>query len=289
MARKIEYSEEIWNRLKEVYESSPKITWQALVDQVGEELGCEMPSPSVVRRKALAEKWKKKAKSLVKKTAQELNKEIKKLTKKNNGQENTQTTDKSEKSDSQNSVKKTSNIAEFNSQNSKNNGHNNGGRSTVNENYLKSALVVKNNRIRAHKLGELITDTIDSVIHIRDEVLNLNNPTEEQLALVKFKMGLICQVVDLNVKQSISISNIAKTEAMFWGLDVDDLKDQSEVQARRSSVISGAEERMAIAKANMKKKKEEAFMRKLALIEAGEVEPEDEKSENCAGKMPDLI
>ncbi len=275
MARKIEYSEEIWNRLKEVYESSPKITWQALVDHVGEELGCEMPSPSVVRRKALAEKWKKKAKSLVKKTAQELNKEIKKLTKKNNGQENTQTTDKSEKSDSQNSVKKTSNIAEFNSQNSKNSGHNNGGRSTVNENYLKSALVVKNNRIRAHKLGELITDTIDSVIHIRDEVLNLNNPTEEQLALVKFKMGLICQVVDLNVKQSISISNIAKTEAMFWGLDVDDLKDQSEVQARRSSVISGAEERMAIAKANMKKKKEEAFMRKLALIEAGEVEPDD--------------
>ncbi|ANC35816.1 hypothetical protein ACLK98_001309 [Acinetobacter baumannii] len=280
MARKIEYSEEIWNRLKEVYESSPKITWQALVDQVGEELGCEMPSPSVVRRKALAEKWKKKAKSLVKKTAQELNKEIKKLTKKNNGQENTQTTDKSEKSDSQNSVKKTSNIAEFNSQNSKNNGHNNGGRSTVNENYLKSALVVKNNRIRAHKLGELITDTIDSVIHIRDEVLNLNNPTEDELALVKFKMGLISQVVDLNVKQSISISNIARTEAMFWGLDVDDLKDQSEVQARRSSVISGAEERMAIAKANMKKKKEEAFMRKLALIEAGEVEPEDEKSEN---------
>ncbi|HCT3677707.1 hypothetical protein MJ012_01735 [Acinetobacter baumannii] len=280
MARKIEYSEEIWNRLKEVYESSPKITWQALVDHVGEELGCEMPSPSVVRRKALAEKWKKKAKSLVKKTAQELNKEIKKLTKKNNGQEDTQDTEISEKSDSQKSVKKTSNIAEFNSQNSKNSGHNNGGRSTVNENYLKSALVVKNNRIRAHRLGELITDTIDSVIHIRDEVLNLNNPTEEQLALVKFKMGLICQVVDLNVKQSISISNIAKTEAMFWGLDVDDLKDQSEVQARRSSVISGAEERMAIAKANMKKKKEEAFMRKLALIEAGEVEPEDEKSEN---------
>ncbi|EHU2621990.1 hypothetical protein AZH00_RS07595 [Acinetobacter baumannii] len=279
MARKIEYSEEIWNRLKEVYESSPKITWQALVDQVGEEIGCEMPSPSVVRRKALAEKWKKKAKSLVKKTAQELNKEIKKLTKKNNGQEDTQNTDKSEKSDSQNSVKKTSNIAEFNSQNSKNNGNNNGGRSTVNENYLKSALVVKNNRIRAHKLGELITDTIDSVIHIRDEVLNLNNPTEDELALVKFKMGLISQVVDLNVKQSISISNIARTEAMFWGLDVDDLKDQSEVQARRSSVISGAEERMAIAKANMKKKKEEAFMRKLALIEAGEVEPEDSSNE----------
>ncbi|HAV4660132.1 TPA: hypothetical protein JIT99_18745 [Acinetobacter baumannii] len=279
MARKIEYSEEIWNRLKEVYESSPKITWQALVDQVGEELGCEMPSPSVVRRKALAEKWKKKAKSLVKKTAQELNKEIKKLTKKNNGQEDAQDTDKTEKSDSQNSVKKTSNIAEFNSQNSKNNGNNNGGRSTVNENYLKSALVVKNNRIRAHKLGELITDTIDSVIHIRDEVLNLNNPTEDELALVKFKMGLISQVVDLNVKQSISISNIARTEAMFWGLDVDDLKDQSEVQARRSSVISGAEERMAIAKANMKKKKEEAFMRKLALIEAGEVEPEDSSNE----------
>ncbi|MCU4525907.1 hypothetical protein [Acinetobacter pittii] len=275
MARKIEYSEEIWNRLKEVYESSPKITWQGLVDHVGEELGCEMPSPSVVRRKALAEKWKKKAKSLVKKSAQELNKEIKKLTNKNNGQNNPQSTENKEKCNSQNSVKKTSNIAEFNSQNSKNNGQNNGGSSSINENYLKSALVVKNNRVRAHKLGGLIDDTIDSVIHVRDEILRLNNPTDEELALVKFKMGIICQIVDLNVKQSISVSNIAKVEAQFWGLDVDDLKDQSEVQARRSSVISGAEERMAIAKANMKKKKENAFMRKLALVEAGEIEPED--------------
>lgn len=275
MARKIEYSEEIWNRLKEVYESSPKITWQGLVDHVGEELGCEMPSPSVVRRKALAEKWKKKAKSLVKKSAQELNKEIKKLTNKNNGQNNPQSTENKEKCNSQNSVKKTSNIAEFNSQNSKNNGQNNGGSSSINENYLKSALVVKNNRVRAHKLGGLIDDTIDSVIHVRDEILRLHNPTDEELALVKFKMGIICQIVDLNVKQSISVSNIAKVEAQFWGLDVDDLKDQSEVQARRSSVISGAEERMAIAKANMKKKKEDAFMRKLALVEAGEIEPED--------------
>ncbi|MFW1788763.1 hypothetical protein [Acinetobacter pittii] len=275
MARKIEYSEEIWNRLKEVYESSPKITWQGLVDQVGEELGCEMPSPSVVRRKALAEKWKKKAKSLVKKSAQELNKEIKKLTNKNNGQNNAQGAENKEKFNSQNSVKKTSNIAEFNSQNSKNSGQNNGGSSSINENYLKSALVVKNNRVRAHKLGGLIDDTIDSVIHVRDEILRLNNPTDEELALVKFKMGIICQIVDLNVKQSISVSNIAKVEAQFWGLDLDDLKDQSEVQARRSSVISGAEERMAIAKANMKKKKEDAFMRKLALVEAGEIEPED--------------
>lgn len=275
MARKIEYSEAIWNRLKEVYETSPKVTWQGLVDLVGEELNCEMPSPSVVRRKALAEKWKKKAKSLVKKTARELNKEIKKLTNKNDGQNETQDSENKEKSNNQKSVKKTSNIAEFNSQNSKNNGQHNGGHSSVNENYLKSVIVVKNNRVRAHKLGELITDTIDSVIHIRDEVLNLNNPSEDELALVKFKMGLISQVVDLNVKQSISISNIARTEALFWGLDADDLKDQSEVQARRSSVIAGAEDRMAIAKANMKKKKEEAFKRKLALIEAGEVDPPD--------------
>ncbi|MFV5374630.1 hypothetical protein [Acinetobacter calcoaceticus] len=277
MARKIEYSEEIWNRLKEVYESSPKITWQGLVDHVGEELGCEMPSPSVVRRKALAEKWKKKAKSLVKKSAQELNKEIKKLTNKNNGQDDSQDSENKGKSNSQNSVKKASNIAEFNSQNSKNNGQSNGGSSSVNENYLKSALVVKNNRVRAHKLGGLIDDTIDSVIHVRDEILRLHNPTDEELALVKFKMGIICQIVDLNVKQSISVSNMAKVEAQFWGLDVDDLKDQSEVQARRSSVISGAEERMAIAKANMKKKKEEAFMRKLELVEAGEIEPEDDQ------------
>ena len=91
------YPQEVWDRLKEVYETSPKLTWQQLVDLVAEELGCEMPSASVVRRKALAEKWKKRTKSLVKKSARELNNEIKKMTSQKTGRKNSQADDSKDK------------------------------------------------------------------------------------------------------------------------------------------------------------------------------------------------
>lgn len=270
------YSQEIWDRLKLVYESSPKITWQKLVDQVGEELGCEMPSPSVVRRKAIAEKWKKCTKNLVKKTARELNSEIKKLTSKMTSQKEIQSTENKEENDSQKSVKNPSNIAEIWGQKSKSDK----GFTKADLNRLTSAQIIQQNRHRLADLGQLAGDTITSVIHIRDEVLKLdvsNLDPEDQEAIkiingLKFKMGLISQIVDLNVKQSITLANIAKSEALFWGFEMEELKDQSEIQAKRSAAIDGAEERMKIAKEKMATDKKAAFARKLAMIEAGEID-----------------
>ncbi|MNE35479.1 hypothetical protein D3C80_1292400 [compost metagenome] len=92
---------------------------------------------------------------------------------------------------------------------------------------------------------------------------------------VKFKMGLISQIVELNVKQSITLTNIARSEALFWGFEQEDLKDLSEVLARRSAVVAGSEQKLLEAKAKMKEGKRAAFQRKLEIIEAGESE-EDE-------------
>ena len=274
------YSQEIWDRLKLVYESSPKITWQKLVDQVGEELGCEMPSPSVVRRKAIAEKWKKCTKNLVKKTARELNNEIKKLTSKKTSQESTQDNENEGENTSQKSVKKPSNIAEFWGQKSKSDN----GFSAADLNRLTSAQIIQQNRLRLADLGQLAGDTITSVIHIRDEVLQLdvgNLDPEDEAAIkvingLKFKMGLISQIVELNVKQSITLANIAKSEALFWGFEIEELKDQSEIQSKRSAVVAGAEERMRLAKEKMATDKKAAFARKLAMIEAGDPKPDEE-------------
>ena len=277
------YSQEIWDRLKLVYESSPKITWQKLVDQVGEELGCEMPSPSVVRRKAIAEKWKKCTKNLVKKTARELNNEIKKLTSKKTSQESAQDNENEGENTSQKSVKKPSNIAEFWGQKS----DANKGFSTADLNRLTSAQIIQHNRLRLADLGQLAGDTITSVIHIRDEVLqldvgNLDPDDKEAIKIInglKFKMGLISQIVELNVKQSITLANIAKSEALFWGFEIEELKDQSEIQSKRSAVVAGAEERMRLAKEKMATDKKAAFARKLAMIEAGDPEPEPDQDE----------
>lgn len=275
------YSQEIWDRLKAVYESSPKITWQKLVDQVGEELGCEMPSPSVVRRKAIAEKWKKCTKNLVKKTARELNTEIKKMTRKKTSQESSQSTENKGDSSSQNNVKNPSNIAEIWGQKSKPEND----FSKADFNRLTSAQIIKQNRYRLANLGELAGDTITSVIHIRDEVLkldvsNLDPEDKEAINIInglKFKMGLISQIVDLNVKQSITLANIAKSEALFWGFELEELKDQTEVQSKRSAVIAGAEEKLRLAKEKMAADKKAAFARKVAMIEAGDPEQDEEQ------------
>ena len=137
-------------------------------------------------------------------------------------------------------------------------------------------------------LGELAGDTIDSVIHIRDEVLQIDisgpitKETEWVIKNVKFKMGLISQIVELNVKQSITLTNIARSEALFWGFEQKDLKDLSEVQSRRTAVVSDAERKLEEAKAKMKEGKRAAFQRKLEMIEAGESE-EDEFPPKASG------
>ena len=241
---------------------------------VAEELGCEMPSASVVRRKALAEKWKKRTKSLVKKSARELNNEIKKMTSQKAGQKSSQGDDNKDKNRSENDVKNPSFLPDFTSQSSGNFDSDD----RVQKTKLTSASIIKKNRYRLAGLGELAGDTIDSVIHIRDEVLqiDINGPiteeTERIFKNVKFKMGLISQIVELNVKQSITLANIARSEALFWGFELEDLKDLSEVQARRTAVVSDAERKLQEAKEKMKEGKRLAFKRKIEMIEAGEVD-----------------
>ena len=106
--------------------------------------------------------------------------------------------------------------------------------------------------------------------------LDLATASEDDIGMIKFKMAITSQMIEQNVKQSISIANVAKIDAMFWGLTEEDLKDQSEVQAKRSATIAGAEERMRIAKEKMATDKKAAFARKLAMIEAGEHDQEEE-------------
>ncbi|NNP70425.1 hypothetical protein [Acinetobacter sp. Ac_5812] len=269
------YSQEIWDRLKAVYESSPKITWQKLVDQVGEELGCEMPSPSVVRRKAIAEKWKKCTKNLVKKNAKQINDEIKKLTSKMTSQNETQTNENKEESCSKKTVKKPSKVSTYDDEFARN-----AQRSKVADtNKLTATRIIRENRLRSVKLASLIDSSLDSLLSVRKDFqeLDLKTATEDDIGMIKFKMAVTSQFIEQNVKQSISVANIAKIDAMFWGLTEEDLKDQSEVQSKRSAVIAGAEEKLKLAKEKMAEEKKAAFARKLAMIEAGDPEQDEEQ------------
>lgn len=60
----------------------------------------------------------------------------------------------------------------------------------------------------------------------------------------------------------------------FTRLEVEDLKDQVEVNAKRNSAVQDAEQKMKLAKEQMEKGKRDAFRRKLEIIEKGDYEQE---------------
>lgn len=39
---------------------------------------------------------------------------------------------------------------------------------------------------------------------------------EAEINAIKFKMSVTSQMIEQNLKQSITIANVARTEAMFW-------------------------------------------------------------------------
>lgn len=53
------YPNEVWVAIKTLWESVPKISLPELRNQVGDSLGCSMPTESVIARKIKEKKWKK--------------------------------------------------------------------------------------------------------------------------------------------------------------------------------------------------------------------------------------
>lgn len=258
------YPDEVWDALKQEYENGPKISWAKLCEVVGEFLGCDLPSPSIVRRRAIAEKWKRKAIKVVKKSARGVNQEIKKNKQNLTQNDDQQGAEKKEKTVEKNDQKSTSNIAKFDVKNEGDNGQ-----KRISAHQLTSAKVIKINRDRLYKLGMLAGDTIESVIHIRDEVLELDETKyspeeiEQKKELIDYKMRLIAQVVGLNLNQSITLSNIGRMDAIYWGLEQDELKDQEELLAKRTAVVNASQEKLEQAKRAMSEAKRKAFLEQI--------------------------
>lgn len=227
MASKKSYSDEVWNMLRLVWESSPKITWQALADQVSEKLGREVPASSVIRRRAISEGWKKNISSLVGKDAKSLNDEIEKQGGHKNSHDNDPVKSDTQKNDSecQNDIKndnqrskksktKINDVVIYDSESA--------GREKlihdIKERKLSAAKVVRKTRNNLAKLSHFITDTLDSLGGVRDELQSMDVMTagEAEINAIKFKMSVTSQMIEQNLKQSITIANVARTEAMFW-------------------------------------------------------------------------
>lgn len=222
------YSDEVWKSLKLLWESSGKITWQELVDTVKVTLNCDVPSGSVVRRRAIAEGWKKTVKNTVKSD----NKTVKKGRSKRTPKKTTNSTENKEENAVNNGVivmsdsrQKIDTDAIF---------------TAAKENDIKAADIVLIQRRRFRRLGGLQDECLSSIEHLRDEFAIVNDFTPEEMALpdekrreirdyriklLQEKMGFTVGLNEMVEVMSKSMERTAKVEAVFWGLGEDDLRD----------------------------------------------------------------
>ncbi|SDC28734.1 hypothetical protein [Acinetobacter boissieri] len=271
------YPDEVWAFLRLAWENTPKITWAALAQKAQDELGIDVPSSSVICRRSKAENWQKTVKKAVKKSNksishQTVKKTIKSVSKKQGSRVKNDTNtaesestendiENHEKSDTQ-YVKNDVKLVKFDSQNEQ-------AREKYKHSELTALKVVKKTRNNLAKLSDFARDTLDSLTHVRDELQNmdLKTATDDELQAIKFKMGITSQMIEQNLKQSITLSNLAKSEAMFWGLEFDELKDKQEQQARRTAVMNASNDKLEQAKLEMERTKKAQFLKQLEIIE----------------------
>lgn len=227
------YSDEVWKSLKLLWETSGKITWQELVDTVKATLNCDVPSPSVVRRKCVAEGWKKNVRNTVKSD----NKTVKKSRSKRTAKKTANTTENEEENAVKNGVIVMSEPRQKIDMDPI--------YKAANENNLKSADIVLLQRKRFRRLGGLQDECLSSIEHLRDEFAKVNDFTPEQLALsdearleirerkiklLQEKMGFTAGLNELVEVMSKSMERTAKVEAVYWGLGEDDFRDSQSTE-----------------------------------------------------------
>lgn len=274
----ISYPPKVWKALKLLWESSPKITWQQLVDDIAESMQCDVPSGSVVRRRALAEKWKKTVKKQIKSDSKSLKKRTSKVTSENNDN----STENTEENDVINPVILSSDS-----------GQNDGFeqvKQQANANTVKSSQVILNLRNRSFRLGAFFDITMDSIEHVRDEVIKLGEFTEEEMALpkdeleklmmsrqfsIRQKMSFVGGLSELGDTMSRALERILKVDCVAWGLEPDSFKDTTEIKAQRSAVLKSMDEKLEEARQKMLEDKKNAFMRDVSSVEAGEPTAEE--------------
>lgn len=222
------YSDEVWKSLKLLWESSGKITWQELVDTVKVTLNCDVPSPSVVRRRSVAEGWKKNVKNTVKSD----NKTVKRARSKKTGK----STAKPIENDQDNTVKNGVIVMSETRQNIDFDPI----YTAAKENELKAADIVLLQRKRFRRLGGLQDECLSSIEHLRDEFAKVNDFTPEEMTfpdekrreirdykikLLQEKMGFTVGLNEMVEVMSKSMERTAKVEAVFWGLGEDEFRD----------------------------------------------------------------
>lgn len=270
------YPQSIWDQLRESWENSPNISWQVLRNDIIEKFpALEIPSTTTISRRAKAQNWEKKSKGLTRLSNRTLNKNINKL--------ESDTNNVSKKTNQRQRIKKVENVKKITVKAKKveeseavEGEYIPANTSTVTNDLdrrnsaLTATKVIKRNRYVASDICKIVVDGVEKLNELKDEIFSLQEYDEDEINLIKEKFNKLNQIVSMGDSISRIFERTSKIEAVYWGLNIDDLKDQSEEIAKRNVHIENAQERLAAAKEKMAQDKVAAFKRKLEIIEMAE-------------------
>lgn len=257
------FDDEVWNALKQHWCSSPKISWQQLVNEVKEMLQRDMPNITTVRRRAISEEWQKDAKKAVKKSTRQLKKDTAKVREKIKQQ----TADSNKKSNAKKDADDTPNLAEI----IVHSGNAEVMPSLADENRLTAAKVIIKHRQRSANLGVLVDDTIEGLIAIKEEMQS-KEVSVEQLEIIQGRLAILAGMTELTEKLSRAVEKVAKVDTVFWGLELDELKDQAEATAKRNQIIEHSDALLEEQKRIMRENQLAAIQRKARFMNEGDPE-----------------
>lgn len=316
----VRYSENVWKLIRLMWENTSRISWDGVSEQVSQMTGENTPSGSVVRRRANAENWVKYSTTLDNMTGKELHREIRllekrseliqsdienltqNLTQKQFDKEKLENTVKSDtKSDTQEkglqiievNQKNTSSWSDYEQEREK--------PIDLQERKLNKEKIIRERRHQSYALmqndkllGKLALEVAEhgrEVLFGGSMTLDENGniisagSSEEELAVLKLKMGFIKDLVYVNNTLWQNHSMMNQSTRDNWGIEKDDVSDKAEQNAQLQAQIDELQLEMKRRQAEdvLNENRKQALLRQIEimreeerLIELGGLNPEDE-------------
>ncbi|MEY2864638.1 MAG: hypothetical protein RLY58_2345 [Pseudomonadota bacterium] len=283
------YSDEVWNALRDAWENTPKISFQKLVDEVGTTLGCPMPSPSVVRRRSMAECWQKQTAKILRRstrsTAQAAGKKKAKSTSKKPKSDvksdvksddddhvesdvisDDQDFDKNDESKEKNYQILTSNSGQTGSQKS---AFGAGRKST-----LKGPDMLAKIRSQVIRQMAFFDVFFDSVEHVRDIQLEIIEKQNAGLAVDEHavqeatrKLNFVASLAELNDQNTRAMERAHRSAALFWGMDAADFVDRAEIEAKNKATMQEMDQQLKARKERLRAGRVEMMHRRADMLD----------------------
>lgn len=266
------YSEEVWESIRKVWETSPKnVSWRMVLEQVSALLNCDVPSIVSATKRCEREKWKKVAQKAVKKGLNQGLKNLENLNENLNPKIPRKTVVsthvlnsaiESLNSDEHTLETGVACIDQITSKTASNIERLVGRiRQSLNQRDAVS------NRLRAERLS-LIDEYFDIDWKLASDEQKMEFAAKKSfLSGIQFDAEMDSKTSERDMKMFI----------IAYGLDPDDFKDREQEKAQRSAKMDELDERLLIVKKQMALDHKAVLMRDVSLIEAGDM-PDSETS-----------